>query len=96
MLQSVDDFLLFGYYGWPWHRWACRAVLYVFVFALPVGAAVGCFAEFRGTFLLRRFVVPFIAVLVGLFGVFAMLEWRSRYVEPILHRSLPASVFQRL
>lgn len=65
-------------------------------FALPIGAAVGCFAAVRGSFSVWRLVVPFVAILVGLFGVFAMLEWRNRYVEPMLHGAYPQTSSGRL
>ena len=91
MLASVILWMPFGmgYYGWPWQRQAWRVVLYAFVFALPIGASVGCFAAFRGGFSFRRFCVPFLALLSGLLGVLAMLDCRSRYVEPMLHGSHP-------
>jgi hypothetical protein len=78
-----------GFYGWPWQYLGWRVALYCFVFAFPVGSAAGCIAAFRGGFSYRRFALPFVALIVGIFGMVCMLDWLTRYVGPMLQGSYP-------
>lgn len=86
MLLSIVLWMPFGmgYYGWPWGGFGWRIVLYTFVFIFPLLALGGCIGAISGKFFLFRFLVSISALLIGLVGMCAMLNWMARYVEPML------------
>ena len=85
MLASVALWMPFGagYYGVPWDKAECRAVLYLFVFALPVCGLAECLLAFHGGLSWWRLALSLAALFTGLFGVFVMLDWLGRVHPPL-------------
>jgi|GEM_PF-3674756 len=78
ILGNVVSFVLwipygFGYYDFPWSKQWAVFLLLAFVVAFPTCAAIGLAR--RPKFLLLRYCVALPSLIVGLYGLFAMLDW---------------------
>ena len=69
----------FGYYDFPWNNPLAVCLLVVFVVGFPISAAVACFRSLEPDFLPIRFTVALGSVLIGLFGLFHMLNWMTHF-----------------
>jgi hypothetical protein len=75
-----------GYYEWPWQNRLGRWLLEAFVFALPISALIACVLSIVPRFSAGRLTLALLSLVIGMFGVFAMLHWINVFVTPLLER----------
>ena len=69
----------FGYYDFPWGTPFAVCLLIVFVIGFPMAAALACVRSLEPQFAPIRFTIALASLFIGLFGLFHMLNWITRF-----------------
>jgi cation transport ATPase len=72
------------YHGWLWTNTLTRITLYALAFGYAACALAGCIFSLSQKTSSVRVVISIGALLVGLLGIAAILQWSTVYVTPML------------